>query len=120
MVYLPKRRGGWLIINMERGGILNHINKLILQAKKAFNPAVHSAICFIDCDLETGKWTADPRTWDGVYNSGMSNDTIPADWKREYNTLEEAKGAVNALFQSIGISDPNKAIIFIMDYGLED
>lgn len=100
---------------------MNHIDRLLIQARKAVNPPIFSALCIIDHDNITGKWKAVPQLWDGVPGSGFMDDAIPADWVSEYGTADEAAEAVNNLFASLNISNPNRVVIIVDDVGaLED
>ncbi len=92
---------------------------MLIQARKAFSPPIYSALCIIDHDDITGMWKAVPQLWDGVPGSGFM--PVPEDWKSEYDTAEEAADAVNNLFASLNISNPNRVVIIIDDVGvLED
>lgn len=94
---------------------MNHINRLLIQAKRAANPPIYSAFCIIDWDERKGKWKAVPQLWDGVPGSGFADAAIPADWISEYDTADEAAEAVDRFFQSLNISDPNRVVIIIDD-----
>lgn len=96
---------------------MEHITRLLMRAKKAYSPAIYSAMCIVDRDVHTGKWIAAPQLWDGVPGSGFMADAIPADWVSEYDTADEAAEAVNRLFHSLNISDPNRTVIIIEDIG---
>lgn len=95
---------------------MNHIDRLLIQARKAFNPPIFSALCIIDHDDMTGKWIAAPQLWDGVPCSGFM--PVPADWKSEYDTADEAAEAVNKLFASLNISNPDRVVIIVDDVGV--
>lgn len=98
---------------------MNHIDRLLIQARKAFNPPIFSALCIIDHDDITGVWKAVPQLWDGFPGSGFM--PVPADWKSEYATADEAAEAVNKLFASLNISNPDRVVIIVDDVGaLED
>lgn len=98
---------------------MNHIDRLLIQARKAFNPPIFSALCIIDYDDITEKWIACPQLWDGVPGSGSM--PVPADWKSEYDTADEAAEAANKLFASLNISNPDRVVIIVDDVGaLED
>ena len=98
---------------------MNHIDRLLIQARKAFHPPIYSALCIIDHDDITGMWKAVPQLWDGVPGSGFM--PVPADWKSEYDTADEAADAVNSLYESLNIRDPERLVIIIDDVGmLED
>lgn len=92
---------------------MNHIDRLLIQARKAVNPPIFSALCIIDHDDITGKWKAAPQFWNGFPGSGFM--PAPADWKTEYGTADEAAEAVNNLFASLNISNPNRAVIIVDD-----
>lgn len=94
---------------------MKHINRLLIQARKAAHPPIYSAFCIIDWDERKSKWSAVPQLWDGVTGSGNMDDVIPADWTSEYDTADEAAEAVDRLFQSLDISDPNRVVIIIDD-----
>lgn len=96
---------------------MNHIDKLLLKAKKTVKPGVYSAFCIIDKDETTGKWIAVPQLWDGVLYSGNMDSAIPADWKREYDTKEAAAEAVSRFFDTLDIQSGNQAIILFDDVG---
>lgn len=96
---------------------MNHIDKLLVQAKKIACPTIYSAFCIIDRDVESGKWVAAPELWD----KGFNIRAIPRDWQTEYDTSEEAVEAVNGLYESLDIKDPERLVILIDDVGaLED
>lgn len=95
---------------------MNRIDRLLKQAKKERFPVVHHALCIIKFDSDIQKWTADPKLWDGVPGSGFLDTAIPLDWKREYNTAEEATEAVNKFFSTLSISDP--VVLIIDDMGV--
>lgn len=98
---------------------MNHIDSLLMRARKASNPPIYSALCIIDHDDITGMWKAVPQLWDGVPGSGFM--PVPADWKSEYDTADEAAEAVNSLYESLNIRDPERLVIIIDDVGaLED
>lgn len=98
---------------------MNHIDRLLKQARKASYPPIYSALCIIDHDDITGKWKAAPQLWDGVPGSGFR--PIPADWKIEHDTADEAAEAANRLFASLNISNPDRVVIIVDDVGaLED
>lgn len=94
---------------------MNHIDRLLIQAREVFNPPVYGALCIIDHDYITGKWNAVPLLWDGVPGSGFM--PAPADWKTEYDTPCEASEAANTLFSSLNISDPECLVIIVDDVG---
>ena len=97
---------------------MNHIDRLLIQARKAFHPPVYSALCIIDHDDITGKWKAAPQLWDGIPGSGFMDDAIPKGWVSEYNTADEAYEAVGKLFASLNISKPDRTVILIDDVGV--
>lgn len=90
---------------------MNHINRLLRLARKAVHPPVCNAFCIVDHDDNTGKWKAAPQLWDGVLYSGNMEGVIPADWQSEYDTAEAAADAVDQLFQSLNVSEPNRLCI---------
>ena len=96
---------------------MNHIDKLLVQAKKRACPTIYSAFCIIDRDIESEKWVAALRLWDKEFNIRA----IPRDWQTRYDTSEEAAKAVNDLCESLDIKDPERLVILIEDVGaLED
>lgn len=97
---------------------MNQIDKLLIRARKSVRPSIYSAFCIVDLDDTTGKWRADPRLWDGVPGSGFMDTLIPADWVREYNTAAEAADAVNKLFETFDIKEPNRVVVLIDDVGV--
>lgn len=98
---------------------MNKIDRLLREIKRMSSPSVHSALCIIDRDDMAGKWIAKPCLWDGVPGSGFR--PIPADWKIEYDTADEAAEAANRLFASLNISNPDRVVIIVDDVGaLED
>ena len=101
---------------------MNHINRLLRLARKTVHPPVCNAFCIVNHDDQTGKWNASPRLWDGVPYSGNMKGVIPADWESEYDTADEAAEAVNNLFASLNISNPDRVVIIVDDVGaaLED
>lgn len=100
---------------------MNHIDRLLKQARKAFHPPIYSALCIIDHDDITGKRKAAPQLWDGIPGSGCMTDAIPVDWEGEYDTADEAAEAANKLFASLNISNPDRVVIIVDDVGaLED
>lgn len=99
---------------------MQHINRLLIQARKIANPAICNALCFIEYDEERNKWYVIPRLWDGVPCSGFMEGVISAERVREYDSEEEACSAAQTLFDGLGIPK-NDTLIFTMDYGdLED
>ena len=93
---------------------MNHIDKLLIQARKSLHPSVFSAMCFIERDI-AGKWTAKPGLWDGIPGSGFVDDEIPADWVSIYDTAAEAVEAANQLFESLHIEYDNRTVIVVDD-----
>lgn len=94
---------------------MNHIDRLLIQARKAFTPIVRNAFCIITRDDLTGVWKAVPQLWDGVPGSGFT--PVPKEWENEYSTADEATEAVNNLFESLNISDPERLVIIVDDVG---
>ena len=94
---------------------MNHIDRLLIQARKAFNQTIFSALCIIVHDDVIGKWKAKPCLWDGVPGSGFM--PVPADWKSDYNTADEATEAAHRLFASLNISNPDRVVIIVDDVG---
>lgn len=92
---------------------MNHIDRLLIQARKAFTPLVRNAFCIIAHDALAGVWQAVPQLWDGVPGSGFT--PIPEEWKNEFSTADEATEAVNNLFESLNISDPERLVIIVDD-----
>lgn len=96
---------------------MNHIDSLLMRARKVSNPPIYSALCIIDHDDITGMWKAVPQLWD----KGFNIRAFPRDWKTEYDTADEAADAVNSLYESLNIRDPERLVIIIDDVGmLED
>lgn len=94
---------------------MNNINRMITRLKRQLSPSIYSALCIVDRDLNTGKWTAFPQLWDGVPGSGYMEGAIPADWVMEYDTADEAAEAVDRLFQTLNISSPERLVIIVDD-----
>ena len=94
---------------------MQHINRLLINARRAANPLIHNAVCFIDRDYITNKWTCNPMVWDGKPNTGHMKGIIPEDWVCEYDTADEAAEAVERLFDKLNISDPERLLIIIDD-----
>ena len=59
---------------------MNHIDRLLIQARKTFHPPIYSALCIIDHDDITGMWKAVPQLWDGVPGSGFM--LVPEGWMK--------------------------------------
>lgn len=95
---------------------MNHIDRLLMRARKAFNPPIYSALCIIDHDDITGMWKAVPQLWDGVPGSGFM--PVPEEWKSEYDTMDEAADAVNRFLASSNIADRDRVVILIDDVGV--
>lgn len=95
---------------------MQHINRLLIQARKCVHTAIYSGLCFVDNNRDTGKWSVVPRLWDGIPGSGYMDDATPDDWPREYDSADEAQQAVNALFRSLGLHERD-TLVFTMDYG---
>lgn len=89
-----------------------------MKARKSARPSIYSALCIVDLDDKTGKWKAEPRLWDGVPGSGFMDTLIPADWVSEYDTADEAAEAVNKLFETLDIKDPNRVVMLIDRVGV--
>ena len=94
---------------------MNHINRLLIQLKREVKPLVNNALCFIDRDYKSNKWICNPMIWDGKPGTGHMEGVIPADWVREYDTADEAAEAVERLFDTLNISDPERLLIIIDD-----
>lgn len=94
---------------------MKHIDRLLRKARKAQSPSVYSAFCIVDRDSRTGKWIAEPQIWDGKPGSGNMEGVIRSDWIREYDTIEEAVEAVDTLFQSLNIGDPDRLVLLVDD-----
>lgn len=97
---------------------MNQINSLLRRARRAASPAIHSAFCIVDFDETINKWTAVPQLWDGVPGSGVADTLIPSDWKREYDTAEEAAEAVDRFCATLDIADQDRIVILIDDVGV--
>lgn len=95
---------------------MNKIDRLLREMKRMSSLSVHSALCIIDRNDITGKWIAAPQLWDGVPGSGFM--PVPADWKSEYDTVDEAAEAVNRFFSSLNIAAPDRIVILIDDVGV--
>lgn len=94
---------------------MKHINRLLMQLKREVKPLIHSAICFIDRDYKSNKWVCNPQVWDGKPSSGFMKNVIPEDWICEYDTADEAAEAVEKLFETLNISNPERLTIIIDD-----
>lgn len=93
---------------------MNQINRLLIQARKAAIPSIYRALCIIRYDDITGKWIAAPQLWDKHFG----RQTLLPDWISEYNTAEEATEAVEQLYESLNVSDPERLVILIDDVGV--
>lgn len=100
---------------------MNHINRLLIKARKAAKGEYRLAIGFVDYDEDTQKYIAKPQPWDGKPGSGYDerNPDMPDWWHSDYQSEEEATEALHKLFDSFGIPE-NNTVVFLMDYGLED
>lgn len=97
---------------------MNQINGLLRRARKVVSPVVQSAFCIVDFDETINKWTAVPQLWDGVPGSGFADALIPPDWKREYDTAEEAVEAVDHFYTTLDIADQDRIVLLIDDVGV--
>lgn len=93
---------------------MNHINRLLIQARKAAVPSVYRALCTIRYDDITGKWIAAPQLWD----KNFDRQTLLPDWISEYDTAEEATEAIEQLYESLNVSDSERLVILIDDVGV--
>lgn len=95
---------------------MQHITKLIRQARKAVNGSDFAfAIGFVEYDSERQLYTAKPQPWDGVKGSGADHTaTMPKWWHEEWDTQQEATDALNRLFEGFGIQEKDR-VIFIID-----
>ena len=98
---------------------MQHINRLLIKARKAAQGDYRLAIGFVEYDEETHKYIAKPQPWDGKPESVTEIANMPDWWHCEWSTKEEAIDALHRLFDGYGIPEDN-CVIFIMDYGLED
>lgn len=98
---------------------MQHINMLLIKARKSALSNYSYAIGFVDYDEETQKYIAKPQPWDGNTGHGTSCDNMPDWWRDEWSTEDEATEALYRLFNGLGIPE-NNCVVFLMDYGLED
>ena len=95
---------------------MNHINRLIIQARKAVSADYQLAIGFVKYDEHAFRYVADPRPFDGNPGSGTGKAFMPEWWHNDWLTKEEATDALHRLFDGFGIPE-NNTVIFLMDYG---
>lgn len=88
---------------------MQHITRLLMQAKKATNQyALVPAIGFVDYDQERKLYTADPQEKEGT--------PMPDWWRDTWETQQEAADAIDRFFGDCGVPE-KKRLIFIMDLG---
>ena len=90
---------------------MNHIDRLLLQAKRARGGMAKHILGFVDYDFGREKFTASGTIWDGVEGSGGEL------FYSEHDTKEQALAAcaaVAALYPSC------ENINFLLEYGMED
>lgn len=100
---------------------MNHINRLLLKAKKTTHSGVYScAVGFVDYDAATQKYKAFPQLWNGAKYVWMQNKrNMPEWWSNEHASEGEAVEALDRLFSHFNIPDESSVII-CGDYALED
>lgn len=90
---------------------MNHIDRLLMKARKAMSGSGMHILGFIKYCQEKQKYTVSVTVWDGVFGSGGER------FDSEHDTKEEALAAS----ESIAARYPNaENLNFIIDYGLED
>lgn len=85
---------------------MNHINRLLMQTKRARNGKAKHILGFVDYVLEKKKFTASGTIWDGVAESGGKS------FYSEHDNQEDAIAACEA----VAARYPNSEnITFIID-----
>ena len=91
---------------------MQHIDRLLYEAKRTFRPNAKTGVAFIDYDERSGKWiVSSAMVWDGVFGSG--NMDKENHYEKEYETQEQASEAMHRYFKSYGIEEEEAAVIFI-------
>lgn len=89
---------------------MNHINRLLMQARRAKGGEGMHVLGFVDYDPEKKVYTASGTIWNGVAGSGGDP------FYSEHSTPEEALAACEAVAASYPGSEN---INFYMDYGID-
>ena len=116
------RMGFGLYAPLVHGGrYMEHINRLLLKARKAAcSDGYPYAVGFVDYDESTCKYIACPQLWDGVKGSGHRiKPNMPEWWSGEHASEDEAVEALNRLFNHFNVPD-DSSVIICGDYALED
>lgn len=99
---------------------MQHINRLLHEARMAFKPNAQEGLAFIDYDNKQRKWIVkNVLVWDGVPGSGGC-DGIKRDYETEYDTQEQASEKMHDYFKGLGLGDDHIVILFTCYGDLED
>ena len=91
---------------------MQHIDRLLIEAKKAFRPNGKTGVAFVDYDNEKRKWIVSScMVWEGVFGSG--NMAKERSHETEFCTQEEASEAMHKYFEEYGIENEDAVVIFI-------
>ena len=94
---------------------MQHIERLLIRAKKAHGGEFCFAIGFVDFNEETGMYIAKPQPWDGKPGSACDPVKMPEWWHGDWQTEEEASDALHRLFSGFGIPEEN-CVVFLTHY----